>query len=300
MTDGLGETRDAARGLLEPDPRFLELFVHRADVGDDLREAGQMLRGAAGERDRRLLRLRHELVRGGRRLDHLLRVREHGALVPERLFFSRLEPGRLDLRDLVGEKVEAELPIALGPREALELTGGRFPRFVEGAERLEERVVMREMVEQLAEGLPRDPVERFVLAVNLEDALHRRRQIADAEDRAVHHDARPPSFGDLPPHDHLRLAVENLGLDARIRELRGQARREMKDGLRGHLLFAAPDHRRRPPRSAQEAERIDQERLSRAGLARQDIQSRAGLDRQLLDDGEISNSEVRDHARLGV
>ena len=84
-------------------------------------------------------------------------------------------------------------------------------------------------------------------------------------------------------------------LDARLLERLPRRLREIEDGLGGHLVGAAADHVRGAARPAEELQRVDEQGLAGAGFAGQNVQAGAGLDGELLDDGEVPHLQVRDH-----
>src|SRR5258708_17372656 len=69
----------------------------------------------------------------------------------------------------------------------------------------------------------------------------------------------------------------------------------MDDGLGRRLVRGGGGQLRRPARASQELQRVDEQGLPRTRLAGQYVQPRAGLDRELLDDGQVADLEVRDH-----
>src|SRR5436853_1910692 len=137
---------------------------------------------------------------------------------------------------------------------------------------------------------------RLLLSVILEHRVHRFAELANGERRSVDEHARASAGGGLAFHDQLHAIGRRLDGDAEDVERVGDARGELEDRLRAHLLAAGANHLRRSARAAQELERVDEQRLARAGLAGEDIQPRARLDRKLLHDREVAHFEVGDHA----
>jgi len=68
-----------------------------------------------------------------------------------------------------------------------------------------------------------------------------------------------------------------------------------EDGFDERALFAGPDEVAGRAAAEQEADRLDENRLPRAGLAGQDVQAGLELDLDRVDDGEMLDAEKSEH-----
>ena len=132
---------------------------------------------------------------------------------------------------------------------------------------------------------------RLMLPVNFEEGIHRNAELAHGKGRPVDENAPTPIRADLALDDHLNFG----GIDADLIERVMHRSRHIEDSLGRHPIRPGANHLRRPARSPQKLERVDQQRLPRPRLARQHIQPHPRLDRELLDNREVADLEIRDH-----
>jgi hypothetical protein len=137
----------------------------------------------------------------------------------------------------------------------------------------------------------------LVLGRDVEEPPQARLEHPDRAERAV--DERPP-----PPRAARGPADEQLAGPGRGREAGGGhaledgvPRRQLEEGLHHDLVGAVPEHVGSHPATQHEMERIHQDRLPRAGLAGDDVESGAEFHLDPIHDREAGDTERREHAR---
>ena len=76
--------------------------------------------------------------------------------------------------------------------------------------------------------------------------------------------------------------------------------RRVEGGGDGGLRLAGPDHARFGPAAEREAEAVEQDRLARAGFARQRREARTKGEVQALDQHHVADGEAGEHAAAGA
>ena len=118
----------------------------------------------------------------------------------------------------------------------------------------------------------------FVLAVQLDEPAERSRSARRGRQGAVDERAAPALARDLAADDDLA---------------RRRARRSLRCGVR----FAGPHQIGRRAGAEQQADRLDEDGLARAGLAGQDVEAGLELDLDGLDHRKVADAEKTEHAR---
>src|SRR2546425_10144427 len=210
------------------------------------------------------------------------------------LFRSGTEPGGVQLGNLKAQEVLALRPIALGGAHLLDpFAGGP--------------VLREELGHLLAQPLGAgEPVEQLKLARRLEEPLvlvltgrlhqviaqpletpHRPRGIVDEG-------AVPAGARQLTPDDEL------IVLDREPRLLEPGRHRaiahHVEDRFDGRRLGVGPDDVGLRPLPPDQEDGVDEDRLAGAGLARENVQAGRERDGDGLDDGEVPDAELAQHA----
>src|SRR3989441_259892 len=144
---------------------------------------------------------------------------------------------------------------------------------------------------ELAGGLEQALV--LVLAVHLHEVVAQALEERDGDGRVVDEGTMAARATELTPrHKH---AV--VGREPRLVERRGHgaARLDVEDRLDRRGVGVAPDHVRLGARPEDQQDRVDEHRLSGAGFAGQDVEPRAELHGDALDDGEVSDAKLAEH-----
>ncbi len=133
----------------------------------------------------------------------------------------------------------------------------------------------------------------LVLAVHLHEVVAQPLEERDGDGRVVDERTMAARATELTPrHQH---AV--VGREPRLVERRGHgaARLDVEDRLDRRGVGVAPDHVRLGARPEDQQDRVDEHRLSGAGFAGQDVEPRAELHGDALDDGEVSDAKLAEH-----
>src|SRR5207249_2874006 len=133
----------------------------------------------------------------------------------------------------------------------------------------------------------------LVLAVHLHEVVAQALEERDGDGRVVDEGTMAARATELTPrHKH---AV--VGREPRLVERRGHgaARLDVEDRLDRRGVGVAPDHVRLGARPEDQQDRVDEHRLSGAGFAGQDVEPRAELHGDALDDGEVSDAKLAEH-----
>ncbi len=275
------ERREGLRPRVEETP---ERGVDRGEVlhpAEDEAEAGERGALVVVEEAVRLAAQRREAPRVGLpRLLHaqglLLARREARALDLARLELQHLAPA-LGLPPVTAKPLEG----GLGRAQVAEELGQR-PAVV-GAREVVQQVDVRRGVEQ--------PLG-LVLAVDDREPRGEVAEEAHGNEGAVHRGAALSARLELPANDHL---VPVRAQPALLEESRSVV--NLEDGFDRGALFPRPDEVRRGPIAQQEPERVDQDRLSCPGLTGQERQSRAELDLERRNQGDVVDPQQFKHAQ---
>src|SRR5947209_5555096 len=279
----LGERRGRLPelGLELAEPPLLgreDLLVARepVELGDDL----------VAELEHRLLGIAVFPLEAGERVEPLVDHLQAAGL-------ARPQAGGVELGELEAQEVLALGPVALGGARPLRL-GARLAELRhEARHALPELLRVGEAIQELelAGGLEQALV--LVLAVHLHEVVAQALEERDGDGRVVDEGTMAARATELTPrHKH---AV--VGREPRLVERRGHgaARLDVEDRLDRRGVGVAPDHVRLGARPEDQQDRVDEHRLSGAGFAGQDVEPRAELHGDALDDGEVSDAKLAEH-----
>ena len=132
----------------------------------------------------------------------------------------------------------------------------------------------------------------LVLAVEGDERLGELAQIGHRRGAAVDERARAALRADAPREDDLLRVLRQA-----LAQLAAQRVRQLEHALDVRLLGAGPDDAGPRPAAEQQIERVGQHRLARAGLPRQDVEPRREAQLGLLDQQEVLDAELVEHAR---
>ncbi len=306
----LGVPPELAARLLELDRRGAEQAERRLEPAVEQGGLAERARGLPDAlRAAPLLPVGERLCRA-RRLAELLRGGEDAPLVLERLELARARIGVVELGELEGEVVGATRPLALVRGERLPLADERRERRVGGAVPLEEarRVVEpRERVEEVEVRSGIEERDVLVLAGDVDDPPQRLLEHRDGAERPVHEGPSPAAARCDPPHEQLagvrrQLAGPSVArrskagrLEAREHPVR---RGQLEERLHHRLVRAVAEHLPAHPSAEDEVERVHEDGLAGAGLAREDVQPRTEPDLDRVDDREARDAQRREHGDM--
>lgn len=279
---------------------------HVGDAFDELvgdREARGGLRIHLGEgherpAQRRQGRQRAPVVRLERRdgvrkePTSLLDARERHLLPSEDFLLARDRAGTVDLADPELQHLEPRGAILAERGDPLPVRVLLLPGRVQAPDLCSPLRQRSEPVEKLARGGGVEELARLRLPVEDEEPRRELGQRAEGGRRAVDEQAPLPARRDLAPHDDLGRAAH-----ARLPETRcGKRFRdgrivELERPLDDEAFGPAPYEGGVGPLAREEREGVDDERLPRAGLSRQDRQAGVERDVDVLEDGEVPDSE---------
>ena len=131
----------------------------------------------------------------------------------------------------------------------------------------------------------------LVLAVDLNEGVAQPLEEADRDRRVVHERAMPAAARELAADDHLAV----LEGQARLVERRHRAVRDLEDRLHRRRLGVRANHVGLSARTPKEEDRVDQNRLACAGLSGEDVEAWSEGDGKVLDDREVSDSQLTQH-----
>jgi hypothetical protein len=188
--------------------------------------------------------------------------------------------GAADLVPLKGQEIDAGTLLPLVDSQGVELgTDGADPGKSLG-NGLPARLQVSVRVEQVEVALRIEQHLVLVLSVQLDESVREFAQRSRRRERIVHEGPAATLCRDLAADDHLAAV-------------------DLEDGLNaGGIGARAHQVARRPP-AEKEADRLDQDRLARARLASEDVQAGLELDLDLIDDREIADRQVPQHAWRG-
>ena len=246
--------------------RFDRTFEARIERGDVLQRVDR----AAGERIGAGVGFGDRIEREPRRVEQRLAVREAGVLGVELgpLVGAGSELG--DFADLPGEPLALALEIALLLARRGERLRRRAPRRPVRGER--RGVDLRIAVEQRAhrrrasEPLPR------VLAVDVDEVLGRFAQLRDRRAAAVDPGAALSLRVDRPAQQHA-AGIAGVGVEAGVGEPGRERGRDVELGADLGARRSLADDAGVTAAAERELQRLDQDRLARAGLAAQHRQA---------------------------
>ena len=292
--EGAGADRvlDRAIGALEGFDRFVERLHARLDQPGRLGQAAQQPArdgieqrqdgGFAGQVIARVANIGGDLLA----LHHRLPPRR------QRRFFVRLNGETGDLLVRMGGKVRLRFrrrhPGALGLERALSLAQSRAGPLGRRRQRLEAAVG----VDQGAMGRRIGQRPLVVLAMDLDQRRGQRAKRLGADALVIDIGARAP-VGELDPaQDQFVADLDILPFEQRMR---GVALRQVEGRRHLALRLAVAHEAAVAARAERQRQRIEKNRLSRAGLAGEDRQSRREFEVQLVDQHHVANGEAREH-----
>ena len=198
----------------------------------------------------------------------------------ERFVFAGCEVGLLQLAELELDEIEPRRALAIVHAQSIELfaqpaDGGECRRHlrarrVEAGPRIQQREMLRG-IEQLL---------MLVLTVQLDESIRQILERRGGGQRAVDERAAAALRRDLAAHDQLAAVG---GFEDRFD--RGE-------------VFAGADQILSGASAEQQADGFDEDGLAGAGLARQDVERLFKVDGDRLDDREVADGQVADHAGI--
>ena len=136
----------------------------------------------------------------------------------------------------------------------------------------------------------------LVLAADVDEASGDGLERADADDAAVDESAAAPVGVDQAPDHQLFADLDAFGLEQRVDLLTADLTLKLEGGLDDGALGVRPHHVGAGPAAKDQVQRVDDDRLARAGLPGQDPEAVAELQLQAVDDGKVTDDEVRQHS----
>jgi len=211
----------------------------------------------------------------------------------QRVFLAGREGGRLDLVRLEAEVVGALEGVAAAALELGHLPAQVGGGGVRGADVGHQRGVAGVRVEDGALLVAAQQRLVLVLAVQIHQQPPQLAQQGGGGGGAVHPGAAAPLGGHLAlEHEH---AV--IDLDSPLVQQPGHlvAPVHLEHALDGRALLARAHHVARRALAQQQRQRADDDRLPRPRLAGQDVQSRAELDGESIDQREVPDAQLGEH-----
>ena len=197
------------------------------------------------------------------------------------------------LLDLVTQEVALARALGRGAPEPGRRRPRALPGLPSGAKLRQALPRACEVVQDLALGIAAQERLMGVLAVDLHEELADVAQALHGDRPPVDEGPRAAVAADGPAQHAGPLGVGELELgEARLD--RGQAGGLEDGGDLGALAAGAHDARARPV-PQDETERVEQNRLAGAGLAREHGHPRADLEGHPLDDGQVADLELGQH-----
>ena len=163
---------------------------------------------------------------------------------------------------------------------------GRVRRSVAG----EEIAVAGEGVDEPEMQLWLQQADVFVLTADVDEAVGQLFELAGGGEGAVDPDPAPARSADGAP-DEQRVAVARQAQFLKL----GVEVHPFEERFDRGLVRAGSDQVEACPAAEDEVERVDEQRLARAGLAGDDVEARAKGDLDRFDDGQILDSQRGDH-----
>ena len=278
---------DVLRGVHE----VVELAAERAHLIGHATDLFQRVRGV-GDHGGRTVRGFVAVERGHSRFDRvgqLFRILQDLPAFEQLLFLAGLQLCALDLVDLEFQSLDQPQLFRLVHRQPTDLLPDGADLVIGLPVAFQQRLVVRKQVQ-----IPnmRRLVKQLlgvVLPVDLDELDAEPAERGDRDGFAAHAAAVLPVGKDLAGDAELRL-VRNLIL----REPR-QLRHAGKDGADKRFLRAGADHLAGGPFTQNGRDRVDDDRLARAGLAGEDIEAAVKRDLCLFNDGNIFDVQGRKH-----
>ena len=248
-----------------------EAGVERREIGDALPDHGQ--RG-----QRRGFAVVECGVRLGGEPAETVGVRQHVPLGAEGLVFAVARRHLVDLLQLKRGHVDARPLLAIVEPRAIERGDRGAPVIEPRADFSDQRVVAGKAVEQ------RDVLVRIeqrlmlVLPVQLDQSAAKLAERGRGRERVVDERAAAALRRDLAAHDDFVAAVP------------------LEDGLYGRGLFAGAHEVGARASADEQVDGFDEDRLSRAGFAGEDVEPRLELHLERFDHCEMANAQEAQHA----
>src|SRR5438034_416395 len=251
---------------------------------------------AAEHVDHRALAGVEALLGARRQHGQALGVHQAGTLDRERFLLARHECGA---RQLLGLRAQHLGPLARGLGVGVrrrDRLARRDQAAVAGAHLLERAPEAAHRVEQLAVALDAPESLVLVLPVHAQEVGRQLAQQGERAEGAVHVGARAAAARDHAADEELVLPVlgRDAGTDEPLAHLSGDVHEE---GLDRRLLGPGAHQVRVRPSAERHVERLEEDRLPRAGLAGDDVEP--GLEHQLelLNERQVADAERAQHAR---
>ena len=294
MLDRVPVGSQAAPEFLHVAERRLDQVAERTRLAIDRNEGVEPGRELAQPVDDRPLGLVQSVVERARKLDQLLGMREAAGLRLERLIFIRFEPGSGDLIPLEAQVVRPFTPLTRGAARVLETSlDGAQPRV--GSLRLGGQCLVS------AIGVQNPPLPGavqeslvIVLSVEVEEPAPELAQPSRRRRRPVHPCPMPALATQFATQDEPAFFMIDTGLLAQRPQSVDVL--DLEAALDAGGPGARPDHVRRRPPSDEEREGFDEEGLPRPRLAAEHAETRPEFERSLLDDGEVPDAKLSQHA----
>ena len=280
------------RGVLQLRLCALQRFDRAFEARVEARDRLERVDGAAGERVGVRVGFGDRIERASRRIDQRLPVREPRVL-------------GVELGPLVGAGTELH-HLADLPREPLALALEPALLFSRGRERLRRRaplgparderhrVDLGVAVEQGTHGGCARQALPGVLAVDVDEVVGGLAQLRDRRAAAVDPGSALSLRVDRPAQQQM-AGVTGIGVEAGVGEPGRERCRDVELGtdLGPHRAFA---HNAGLAAAAErELQRVDEDRLTGAGLAAQHAEARAEVDLERVDDHEVADGQAVQH-----
>ncbi len=222
----------------------------------------------------------------------LLGVGQAGALLRQLFLLAGLQAGGLDLVDLVTEQIDAAGHLALVTAQAGQLAAHGAQVAHQAGDLVAQRpqpAVAVQQVDVLADAHQRQVLG---LAVDVDQALADLFQGLDRDGPTVDPAHIAPFEADLAAQ---KQDARLVALQAVFSQQRADDRLdlgvEQEGTLDGRPIGAGTDNVGLTPPAQQQADGVDDDRLAGAGLAGQDVETGAEFEIELVDDGQIVNSQ---------
>jgi hypothetical protein len=228
----------------------------------------------------------------------LLGVLQPPRLLVEPLVLARRQPRVLDLLDDVAQVVGAALGLGAAGGQGAHLLAHRGQLAGGVAHPVGLRVRAAERVEDPALRVGVEQRLRLVLAVQVDEQAPDLGEHARGHRRAVRPRPRAPPGGDLALEHHRVLVDLQPALVEQAREVVPAG--DVEHALDAGAVGAGADELRARALAQQQSERADDDRLARAGLAREHVEPAGEREGQRLDDREVLDPEFGQHARAAT
>ena len=233
------------------------------------------------------------VCRGGA-FGQALGVHEPSTLLALLLFLPDPEPRGVDLRDGLAVLGGPGHLVAGRRAQGIELRRRAAPLVVALAEAFAEDPQPRKGVQEVeVAGRPEQGL-MLVLTVDLDQGLTELFQQGQRGVRVVQKNPSAAATHQLPPdQEPVILQGDAVLLQHRAHRTAG---RSVEHGLDGRGLSTRADGLGRlGPLAEEQGQGVDQDRLARACLPREDVQARTEGDRQRFNDGEVADPKLSEH-----